>query len=87
MDNSGTLVESIETANWTNLRDSLKLLLPSGVVFNFVVLNEFQEQINSESISNGVVGTSDVTGIEYLCVSTNPAFRFYLLRGQLAMVS
>ncbi len=85
MDASGSLVEDIETANWTSLRDSLILLFPSGVVFNFVVLNESHEQMNSESISNGIVGNRDVTGVEYLCVSTNPSFRYYLLRGQLAV--
>ena len=85
LDSDGSLSAFIDAGNWAELREALSLLLPTGVSFNLTVYNEEMQQINEEIVSNGGFNSQEVTFVEYLCVSQNSAFHYYIIHLHLAV--
>ncbi len=85
LDSDGSLSAFIEAGNWMELRDALSLLLPTGVSFNLTVYNEEMQQINGEIVSNGGFSSQEIIFVEYLCVSQEPAFHYYIIHLHLAV--
>lgn len=84
LDENGTLGFLIDSGNWTSIRESLKILLPTGVSFNLTVFDEAEQPINNSTISNGGLLDRRVISVQYLCASQGPDSNLYLLRLQLA---
>ena len=84
LDENGTLGFLIDRRNWTSIRESLKILLPTGVSFNLTVFDEAEQPINNSTISNGGLIDRKVMSVQYLCASQGPDSNWYLLRLQLA---
>lgn len=87
LDSDGSLGKIIDEGNWTVLRDSLTLILPTGVSFNLTVYNKQMQQVNTETISNGNFNSQEVAFVEYVCTSQNPVFRCYIIHLHLAVAS
>lgn len=85
LDNDGTLGQLISQNNWTFLTESLRLLLPVGIVYNLTVYDESLQQINSVPISNGKL-SGNIVAVEYLCVSQDSIYNCYVLHLQLSKV-
>lgn len=85
LDSDGCLSAFIEAGNWTGLRDTLSLFLPTGVTFNLTVYNEKMQQINGETVSNGAFNSQEIAFVEYICTSQNQVFRCYLIHLHLAV--
>ncbi len=85
LDNNSTLGKLIDERNWTAVRESLEILLPTGVSYNVTVYDDTMSQINDSPMSNGLKGQK-IASVEYLCASHNSKVRFYLVRLQLALV-
>jgi len=80
LDSSGVLFGDVEVANWTNLREVVAMTLPSGLIFNLTVLDRNLTRLNTDGISNGVLGEGDVVCVEYLCVGGVSELHWYILR-------
>jgi hypothetical protein len=87
LDSDGSLGKYIDNGNWTALRDVLNLLLPTGVSFNLTVYDSQMQQVNSESVSNGGLGSSEIASMDYVCSSRNPVFHTYVVHLLLAVVT
>ncbi|MCS7114247.1 MAG: hypothetical protein N0A00_02405 [Candidatus Bathyarchaeota archaeon] len=85
LDYEGSLSEYIESGNWQGLRESLSLLLPTGVSFNVTVYDREMRQINGEAVSNGGFNSQNIAFVKYVCVSRNPAFNYYVVHMHLAV--
>ena len=85
LDNNGTLGNFIDEKNWTAVRASIEILLPTGVSYNVTVYDDTMNQINDSIISNGLKGQK-IVSVEYLCASQSSEVHFYLVRLQLAFV-
>ncbi len=79
LDHDGILGRLIEDGNFTDLRDSLILLLPSAVSFNLTVYDENMNQVNTEIIANGGLGNQQVSFAQYVCASPEPTFHVYFV--------
>jgi len=84
LDENGTLGLLINRRDWASIRESLKILLPTGVSFNLTVFDETERPINNSTISNGGLLDQRVVSVQYLCASQGPDSNWYLLRLQLA---
>jgi len=76
----------IKNESWNDLRICLQKMLPSGVWFNLTVLTTRGVQLNNVSISNGYPVSERKVSVEYLCVSSDSAYKVYIVRLQLARV-
>jgi hypothetical protein len=85
LDNNGTLGNLLDERNWTAIRESIEILLPTGVSYNVTIYDDAMNQINDSIISNGLKGQK-IVSVDYLCASQNSKVRFYLVRLQLAFV-
>ncbi len=85
LDSNGNLGEYINNRNWTALRCSLNVLLPTSVSFNVTVYDVEMRQINNEIISNGNLNSQDVAFVKYICVSQNSVFKVYVVYMHLAV--
>ena len=87
LDSDGNLSRLIDSGDWSSLRATLNLALPSGIVFNLTVYDEKMQQVNTEVISNGAFSSQDIAFVEYLCASENQVFRCYILHFHLGVAS
>jgi len=85
LDSDGNLGKIIDQGNWTALRKTLTIVLPSGICFNLTVYDEAMHQINDETISNGALNSEEVAFVEYLCSSQNSTFHCYIIHMYLAV--
>lgn len=85
LDGDGSLGRYVADGNLTALRTALGLILPSGVRFNMTIYDEEMHQINAEPIANGILDTPRIVSVEYLCVSRNPVFHYYIIHLQLGV--
>ena len=84
LDRVGDLGRMIDGGNWTGLRETLSLLLPSAVSFNMTVYDGQMRQMNTEIVSNGGLGSQQVAFAEYVCASAAPSFHIYVIHMWLA---
>lgn len=86
LDADGNLGKLIDSKNWTALRNSLNIVLPTSLCFNLTVYDETMRQLNDETISNGALSSREIVSVEYICVSQSTAFRCYIIHLYLAVV-
>jgi len=84
LDANGTLGKLIAQQNWTVLKQSLDILLPTGVSFNLTVYDENLNQINSQVIRNTSVLGRETVSVQYVCASQSQNVQFWVLRLQLS---
>jgi len=84
LDNNGTLGKQIQSGNWTALRQSLDMLLPSGVFYNLTVYDENMQRVNTQEVGNSNQQGLEAVGIQYLCITQSSDTRFYNIQLQLA---
>jgi len=84
LDNNGTLGRLIEGGNWTILKQSMDLLLPTGVFYNLTVYDENLQRVNTQEVSNTNQQGLEAVVIQYLCVTQSSDTRFYTIQLQLA---
>jgi len=85
LDYDGSLGRCLDNRDWSGLRDSLNLLLPTGVSFNLTVYDGEMRQINEEIVSNGGFSSQEVAFVNYVCVSQNQTFNYYVIYLYLAV--
>ncbi|MEM2911256.1 MAG: hypothetical protein QW146_01960 [Candidatus Bathyarchaeia archaeon] len=85
LDYDGSLDKYLDNRDWTGLRESLNLLLPTGIFFNLTVYDGEMRRINEEVISNGGFNSQEVAFLKYVCVSQNPTFHYYVVYLYLAV--
>jgi len=85
LDHDGSLGRCLDSRDWTGLRSSLNLLLPTGVSFNLTVYDGEMRQINEEIISNGGFSSQEIAFVNYVCVSQNQTFNYYVIYLYLAV--
>jgi hypothetical protein len=85
LDSDGSLGKLIDERNWVALRETLSLALPAGVSFNMTVYDMQKQQVNTAVISNGALTGQKTAFVEYMCVSRNPLFCYYIIHLQLAV--
>lgn len=84
LDNNGTLGKLIENGNWTALKQSMNLLLPTGVFYNLTVYDENMQRVNTQEVSNTNQQGLEAVVIQYLCGTQSSDTRFYTIQLQLA---
>jgi len=84
LDVNGTLGKLIAQENWTNIKQSLDILLPTGISFNLTIYDENSNQINSQVIQNTNLLGRETVSVQYVCVSQSQNVQFYILHLQLA---
>jgi len=84
LDNNGTLGKLIEGENWTALKQSMDLLLPTGVFYNLTVYDENMQKVNTQEVGNSSQPGPEAVVIQYLCVTQSSDTRFYTIQLQLA---
>jgi hypothetical protein len=87
LDSDGRLSKYIVEEDWTGLRDTLNLVLPTGAAFNLTVYNRQMQQINTEIVSNGNIGSQNVAFTEYICASQSLTFQCYIIHLYLAVTA
>lgn len=87
LDSDGRLGEYIDNGNWTALREAFSTTLPVGACFNLTVYDEEMRQINTAVISNGGLNGQQTAFVEYVCVSQNTVFRYYIIHSQLGVTT
>jgi hypothetical protein len=85
LDSDGRLGRCLDNRDWSGLRGSLNLLLPTGVSFNLTVYDGEMRQINKEIVSNGGFNSQEVAFVKYVCVSQNQTFNYYVIYLYLAV--
>ena len=85
LDSDGRLGRCLDNRDWAGLRSSLNLLLPTGVSFNLTVYDGEMRQINEEIISNGGFNSQEIAFVNYVCVSQNQTFNYYVIYLYLAV--
>ncbi|MGB9960214.1 MAG: hypothetical protein ACPLKQ_06820 [Candidatus Bathyarchaeales archaeon] len=85
LDSDGSLGRYLDNRDWNGLRDSLNLLLPTGVSFNVTVYDGEMRQVNGEVVSNGGFSSQEIALVKYVCVSQNQTFRYYVVYLYLAV--
>lgn len=87
LDSDGSLGNYISDENWTVLRSAVGIVLPAGLCFNLTVYNEQMQQVNNATISNGAFSSQQIAFVEYLCATSEPDFRCYIVHLRLAVAS
>lgn len=85
LDSDGSLAAYIAAGNWSRLRETLNLLLPTGVSFNLTIYDSQMRQVNTETISNGGFNSQETVLVKYVCTSQGPVFRVYVVYLYLAV--
>jgi hypothetical protein len=85
LDANGTIGKLIAQENWTDMKQSLDVLLPIGVSFNLTIYDENSSLINSEVIQNTNLLGREIVSVQYICASQSPNVQFFILRLQLAL--
>lgn len=84
LDTNGTLGNLITHEDWAAIKESLDILLPTGVSFNLDIYNENSEQVNSQPIRNSNLLSGETVSVQYVCATRNQVVQLFLLRLQLA---
>lgn len=84
LDVNGTLGNLIMRQDWTAVKESLDILLPTGVSFNLSIYDENSQQVNSQAIRNSNLLSGDTVSVQYICAVGNQAVELFTLRLQLA---
>jgi hypothetical protein len=84
LDSNGHLARIVDQHNWSALRQSLEVVLPTTIWFNLTILDEDMLPVNSVLICNGGVVSDHIEAADYLCVSVSGNYAVYTLRLQLA---
>ena len=87
LDSDGSLGTYIDNGSWIGMREALGLLLPVGISFNVTVYDSQMHLINSEPVSNGGLGSSEIASVDYVCASRSTTFRTYTVHMLLAMIT
>jgi hypothetical protein len=86
LDTNGILGELVIQENWTAIKKSLDVSLPTGVSFNLTVFDENMLPINSQAIQNSNLLSREAVSVQYVCASQTTTVQFFTLRLQLAWV-
>lgn len=84
LDTEGTLGDFIVQRNWTNIKQSLVMSLPIGIVFNLTVFDENYHQISPDAVINSDLIGRQAVSVEYVCSTRSLSVQFFILRLQLA---
>ncbi len=84
LDTNGTLGNLIAHEDWGAIRESLDILLPTGVSFSLDIYNENSQQVNSQPIRNNNLLSGQTVSVQYVCATSNQAVQLFLLLLQLA---
>jgi len=84
LDTNGTLGNLIMRQDWTAIKESLDILLPTGVSFSLDIYDENSQQVNSQAILNSNLLSGDTVSVQYICAVGNQAVQLFTLRLQLA---
>lgn len=85
LDHEGVLSYYLDQRNFSTLRETLNLVLPTGVLFNLTVYDRNLQLLNEQAITNGGFSSEEVVSVEYLCASQDAVYRCYIIHLQLAM--
>jgi len=84
LDVNGTLGKLVAQENWTAIKQSLDVVLPTGVSFNLTVYDENLIQLNSQVIQNTNLLGRETVSVQYFCATQSQNIQFFTLRMQLA---
>lgn len=85
LDSDGSLGRNSDQGNWTAIGECLTLALPAGILFSMTIYDEQMHEVNTVLISNGGLGSHEVSFNEYVCASRSAAFRCYVMHLYLAV--
>jgi len=83
LDANGTLGNLVMRENWIAIKQSLDVLLPTGVLFNLTIYDETQQPMNPDVIQNSNLLGRETVSVQYVCASQNSSVDFFVLRLQL----
>ena len=83
IDGNGTLGELINSGDWQEVEELLRVALPSGVSFNLTVYDEQGAIVNDRVISNGGLRGRSIQSVDYLLAAKSEGCPMYRLRLQL----
>jgi hypothetical protein len=83
LDSNGTLGRLVDSGDWDGLERTLRMVLPTRVSFNLIVIDEQGSVVNMRKISNGGVSGRRIESVEYLLTIESSTCPMYRLRLQL----
>ncbi len=86
LDTDGQLASLVDNHDWAKLRQCVESALPLTTWFNLTIYDKNQNILNNFPISNGGSVSDRISSVDYICVSQNSIFVYYVLRLQLAVM-
>jgi len=87
LDSDGYLASWIDSGNWVAMRETLSLALPAGITFNMTIYDDQMRPVNTAIISNGALGSQEISSVEYISGDRSTVFHVYIIRLELAIAS
>ncbi len=86
LDSNGHLAAIVDNRDWTTLKECVESALPLTTWFNLTVFDQEMNTLTPFPISNAGAVNDKVTSVDYICVSQNSSYTFYVLRLQLSEI-
>jgi len=86
LDSDGQLASLVDNHDWAKLGQCIESALPLTTWFNLTIYDKNQNVLNDFPISNGGSVSDRISSVDYICVSQNSVFVYYVLRLQLAVM-
>ncbi len=86
LDTDGQLASLVDNHDWAKLSQCVESALPLTTWFNLTIYDKNQNILNNFPISNGGSVSDRISSVDYICVSQNSVFVYYVLRLQLAVM-